>query len=381
MGRIQFSIAGGGGVGHVSRDWPEKRQEVVNIFESLVRAAQNLEAIGFDILFMGEHQNDDASLFSAPATWMGVIAQHTSRLKFGAMGFQLPMHNPVRLAQEIALVDQISHGRAEVGIAYGSTEHEYVRWNVPFSERRAMSMESLEIMKLAWTQECFTYHGKYWSFDEALPWPPPFQQPHPRVWSITGSPETLEYAARMNHCIVLGGDPDEVIAEKHRTWEGMWKENGHTGPRPLSLVSRNIYVADTDEQALKEVEPYILRRAQNMAQQRSSTLSHKVSGTKVSYMGGNKEDTPLMRQRQEMNQRLLEGGLPAWLSSGMVVAGSPETVARRVLEQQKLIGFDAYLTTILYPGMPAEQIARTVQLFGEEVIPRVNKATEAIAAN
>ena len=97
------------------------------------------------------------------------------------MVFPLPFHNPLRLAQDNAMVDQLSRGRVEFGVGTGPREHEFTRWNLPFSERRAMAIEALEIIEKAWTEESVTYEGKYWQFDEAIPLPRPYQKPHPPI--------------------------------------------------------------------------------------------------------------------------------------------------------------------------------------------------------
>src|SRR5919205_65409 len=98
-----------------------------------------------------------------------------AKLRFGPMVYQLPMHHPIRLAQDAATVDHLSHGRLEFGAGYGIHAHEFMRWELPFAERRQMGEELMEIVLKAWTDEEVTYHGKYWSFDEALPKPKPYQ--------------------------------------------------------------------------------------------------------------------------------------------------------------------------------------------------------------
>ena len=85
------------------------------------------------------------------------------------MIYQLPFHHPIRLAQDLATLDQLSHGRLEFGTGTGVIAHEFLRWNLSFEERHEMSAEALEIIVQAWTQDTVTYQGKYWQFDEALP--------------------------------------------------------------------------------------------------------------------------------------------------------------------------------------------------------------------
>jgi alkanesulfonate monooxygenase SsuD/methylene tetrahydromethanopterin reductase-like flavin-dependent oxidoreductase (luciferase family) len=97
------------------------------------------------------------------------------------------------------MLDHLSRGRYEFGTGIGVSEHEFIRWKLPFHERRQMSEEALEIILKCWTQEEVTYEGKYWQFDEALPVPKPYRQPHPPVWVAAHSPSALEFAVRSNY--------------------------------------------------------------------------------------------------------------------------------------------------------------------------------------
>jgi alkanesulfonate monooxygenase SsuD/methylene tetrahydromethanopterin reductase-like flavin-dependent oxidoreductase (luciferase family) len=116
----------------------------------------------------------------------------------------LPIHNPLRLAEELAMLDCLSGGRIISGFARG-IPREYVAYNVSLEESRARFEEAWEIIKRAWNEEIFPYHGTFWSFQDVAIWPRPLQQPHPPVWvPVTGSKETLQWAARENVPITPG---------------------------------------------------------------------------------------------------------------------------------------------------------------------------------
>ena len=99
------------------------------------------------------------------------------------MIYQLPFHHPVRLAEEVAMLDHLSRGRMEFGAGTGVTPHEFIRWNVDFNRRKDISREALDIILQAWTKESVTFKGEFFNFDEVLTSPKPYQQPHPPVWS------------------------------------------------------------------------------------------------------------------------------------------------------------------------------------------------------
>src|SRR5437762_5096443 len=136
--------------------------EPAKIYEDHIRAAQVAEQVGYQYYFFIEHQNAPFAYISAPNVYLAAMARETSSLRFGPMVYQLPMHHPIRLAQDAAMVDQLSSGRLEFGVGYGIHAHEFMRWKMPFSERRAMGVEAMEIVTKAWTEESLTYEGEYW---------------------------------------------------------------------------------------------------------------------------------------------------------------------------------------------------------------------------
>ena len=105
---------------------------------------------------------------------MTALARATSALRFGVMIYQLPFHHPIRLAEDVAMLDHLSKGRIEFGAGTGVTTHEFLRWNVPFDRRRDISEEAIDIILQAWTQDSVTYDGEFFKFDEVLTTPKPF---------------------------------------------------------------------------------------------------------------------------------------------------------------------------------------------------------------
>src|SRR5205085_6055157 len=155
------------------------QQTAADLYDEHIQRAQLAERLGFQYYCFIEHPSAPFAAISAPNVYLAALARETSSLRFGPMVYQLPLHHPIRLAQDAAMVDQLSHGRLEFGIGYGIHQHEFLRWKLPFGERRKMGIEMMEIVLQAWTQDSVTYEGEYWTFDEALPRPRPFQQPHP----------------------------------------------------------------------------------------------------------------------------------------------------------------------------------------------------------
>src|SRR6202049_1433380 len=142
---------------------------------------------GLDAIWLAEiHQQASRSVLTAPLTVASAIAARTSRIKIGTGVQVLPLTHPLRLAEETATVDQISRGRLLMGVGRSGNPRAYAAYGVPYSESRERFFETLDVLKLAWSQPSFSFHGKYHHFDEARAVPRPFQTPHPPI-GIAGS--------------------------------------------------------------------------------------------------------------------------------------------------------------------------------------------------
>ena len=212
--------------------YSEKNEEMAEVYEEHIRLAQRIEELGWQSYFVIEHQNSPVGRITAPSVYLTAIARATSRLRFGAMMWQLPFYHPIRLAEEVAMLDQLSHGRVEFGTGIGVHEHEFIRWGQDFYQRAALSEEVLKIVKMAWTQDEVTFDGKFFHFDEALPQPKPYQKPYPPIWAAVHSDASVEFAARNNYNVAKNLDTDEVVAGKFDLYRKVWKECGHPGPMP-----------------------------------------------------------------------------------------------------------------------------------------------------
>ena len=355
MAKIEFAIAD-----EFSYNSFRFVPEAVNAYEKSFREAQLAESLGFRYYFVIEHQGAGVvGDCQSPAVYLSALAQCTSTIRIGCMIFLLPFHNPLRLTQDTAMVDQLSRGRLDFGAGTGVTEHEFQRWYLPFSERRAMTNEALEIVQKAWTEESVTYEGKYWQYDEAIPLPRPYQKPHPPIWFGGSSIESLEYAAAHNYNISMALDLDSTVIEAFDIWRRLWKEAEHKGPMPRALLSRSVYVAETDEQAREEVGPYLVQ-----------AYTYGEDKLKQPHFGTERADDP-ERQRRRKTE-IFEGmttGVDFWLEHGLAHVGSPETVIKRLEKQQRLTGFDVFMGRFRWADIPDEMVEKSMRLFGEKVMP------------
>jgi alkanesulfonate monooxygenase SsuD/methylene tetrahydromethanopterin reductase-like flavin-dependent oxidoreductase (luciferase family) len=345
----------------------EAYASAADAYDQHIRDAVQAEALGYTFYFFIEHQNAPFAYISAPSVYLAALARETSTLHFGPMVYQLPMHHPIRLAEDAAMVDNLSRGRLEFGVGYGIHAHEFMRWKLPFSERREMGEELMDIVLKAWTEPSVTYEGRYWSFDEALPQPKPYQKPYPRVWVGAHSRTSFDYAARHNFNVGQNIDVDDVIAEKFAYFDQAWQGQGHAGPRPRKLLARHVHVAATDEQARAEAEPQLMKGFFG-----GGTAMARIASTRIGFGGDPRmtggERNPDIDERGRVFQELTKS-YDFWIDNGVAIVGSPETVIRRLRDQQARLGYDVLLTQHQLADMPHEQALASARLFAKEVMP------------
>jgi alkanesulfonate monooxygenase SsuD/methylene tetrahydromethanopterin reductase-like flavin-dependent oxidoreductase (luciferase family) len=182
---------------------------------------------------------------NSPNLMAACAAQRTKRVKLLIYGNLLPLHEPLRLAEELAMLDCLSNGRMISGFARG-IPREYQVHNVALSESRARFEEAYDIVTRAWTEDVFSYQGKFWSYRDVALWPRPVQRPHPEVWMpVVGSKESIEFAAKHNIRITSGLAPGGLQDDIIRYYAQCLAANGYSiTPDHLSL-GLSVYVADS----------------------------------------------------------------------------------------------------------------------------------------
>jgi len=218
------------------------------------------ERWGLDAMWLAEiHVNPDRSVCSAPLTLASAIAARTKRMKIGTGVQVLPLCHPLRLAEEVATVDQISHGRLIFGVGRSGFPRTYEAYGVPYGESRERFAETLEILKRAWTEPSFSYHGKYYSFDNVRLAPKPYQKPWPDIRIAANSRDTFPSIAKLGHGVLVAVRQGtlEELEPNISAYRKAWKEAGHPGEGKVFLRAP-VYVADTDEQARDEPEESIM---------------------------------------------------------------------------------------------------------------------------
>ena len=333
-------------------------RQTADLFDAHIDDAHLAEQLGFKYFFFIEHQNAGFPCVSAPCVYLTALARATATIRIGAMVFQMPLHHPLRLAQDTALIDQVSRGRLDFAIGYGTRITEFAPWNLDFKNRREMGVEAMDIVLKAWTQERVSHEGQFWTFKDALPQPLAYQKPHPPVWVGGHSAASFDYAAKHNFHIAQNLDVETRITEKFAYFRAAWHKQNHPGPMPHQMLVRHVHVAETDEQARQEAEPYMLEGLIGL------------DGVKRAKSIRPEEATPQMLEVARVYLATAES-YDFWLDEGLAFVGSPRSVARQIAAQQARIGYDVLLGQHNIGNMPHMLAQKSIRLFGERVIPEL----------
>jgi len=345
----------------------------VRTYEEHLSAWAEAETLGFDGIAVNEHHGTPYGLMNSPNLLVASIAQRTKRMKILTYGNLLPIHEPLRLAEELAMLDCLSNGRLIAGIARGAPR-EYRVYNIPASESRARFEECYEIMQKAWTEESFSYEGKFHSYKDVAIWPRPVQQPHPPVWiPATGTRETIEWAAARNIGITPGVTRQGTVREDIiRHYAKCQAQHGRkVTPQHFNLMI-DCYVADSKVQAVKEYAPYyvyfwntLIRYDHEAADQQkgyysASAHQHLRSGS-TGTLASDKE-RPLSVGPSIESLRVQAEGM-AW--------GTPDEVAERIIDEADEAGAHTVLLVCNRGALPQEMFLNQLRRIGKEVLPRL----------
>ena len=310
------------------------------------------EEWGLDAIWLAEiHQQAARSVLSAPLTVLASVAARTSRLKLGTGVQVLPLTHPLRLAEETATVDQISRGRLLMGVGRSGNPRSYTAYGVPYSESRERFYETLEVLKLAWTQTSFSFHGKFHHFDEVRAVPRPYQLPHPPIRIAGASEDTFPILGALGYPLFVAVRSGSLsgLGPDLRLYREAYQAAGHPGKGEVHL-RLSLHVAETDARAQTEAYDSIMAGYQKL----SSQL----------------EGSPTARRRAEIEsaQRMTYDDI----MRDKVAIGAPDTVAARLSELQDELGIDGILAELNFGAiLPPDQMMRSLQLLCQEVRPRI----------
>lgn len=318
--------------------WPQRRGPLAAVYERALARIQVMDQTGYDAVWLAEHHFTDYSVCPSIHMMALHVAHQTQHLRIGTAVSLAPLYHPLRLAEEVALLDVLSGGRVNWGVGRGFEFSEFNAFGVPPAESLARFREAVQLVTQAWSQDTLTFSGEFWQFDGIEVLPKPQQRPHPPMWVAASSPPAVEWAGEQGHAILMDPhSPHSEIAHKWQIYRDTLEKNGH------SITARDIPMA-----RLLAVAP-TAREAEEIARRGAEwTINAYATPVTTAALGNPTTPTTLDPVEQYMKD--------------IILYGTPEQLVDQLQELQESMPLNYLLCA------PLSNTSFT--LFTEQVLPK-----------
>lgn len=313
-------------------------------YENRLKLIEFYDSAGFRTYHMSEHHATSLNLTPSPSVFLAAVAQRTKQIRLGPLVYVLPAHHPLRLAEEVCMLDHLSNGRLEVGVGRGASPHELQYFGVDPEQAPAIYVEAYNVIKQALTELEVNFSGKHFKFVGVPVEIRPLQRPHPPFWYAVPVPEGAAWPAQNKINIVCGGPVAKVreIADRYRA---EWANAGNAPDDiPLIGINRFVVAADTDREAMD-----LGRRAWPRFHQSFMKLWKK-HGTQPRFA----------RLPEDFEVAVNNGG---------ALAGSPGTLRDKVRGMATEAGVSYFIAQFSFGDLTQQEVLHSAGIFAREVIP------------
>lgn len=325
---------------------------LADYYEERLKVIEAFDRSGFYAYHVAEHHFTPLGMAPSPSVFLSAIAQRTKRLRFGTFVYALPVHHPLRVLEEICMLDHMSGGRLEIGFGRGSVPEELKYYGQDPADAQAVYTEALELILKGLTEPTLTFHGKFFHFDNVPMELVPLQKPHPPIWYGVHAPDSARRAAR-RRLKVVSLDPVPGTQASFDAYREDWHKAWCDAPLPLMGLGRFIVVADSDVEALT-----LARRA---------------------YPRWHRSFTHLHRLHNRPSAHPRPPDFDALADVGQGVAGSPRTVAAFLREQVKATGTNYVVGQFAFGDLSLAETLHSIDLFARDVMPALQDSVPARA--
>lgn len=318
-------------------------------YENRLRLAEVYDRMGIHALHLAEHHATPLGMSPSPSVFLSALAQRTQRLRFGPLVYTLALYHPLRLADEICMLDQLSRGRLELGVGRGVSPIEIEHFGFDPAKSQSMYVEAYQVILKALQSKTLTFEGEYYKFRDVPMHLSPYQRPHPPIWYGLSNPESADFAAQNRFNVVSNAAPKSVrvITDRYRA---AWEKAGNDPARiPFMGMARHVVIADTEAEAMR-----LARRA--YARWWDSFI----------YLWKLRGQTPPFTTYTE--------DFDAVLANGQAIVGSPEQVRDTIATQVSEAGLNYMLLRFAFGDLTLEESLRSVHLFAAYVQPALEEA-------
>jgi alkanesulfonate monooxygenase SsuD/methylene tetrahydromethanopterin reductase-like flavin-dependent oxidoreductase (luciferase family) len=340
---------------------PERGQE---LYERYLDELVSCEDLGFDAIAVNEHHQTAYGLMPSPNLVAMNLVARTKNVRIAILGNAIPLRDhPLRVVEEVAMLDVMSGGRINCGIVRGlGAEYHSFGINPVHSQERFF--EAHDLMVAAWTRPGpFEWEGKHYQFKYVNPWPRPLQNPHPPIWLPTqGSSSTVRWAAEKRYTLFQTFSPLAALTKSTAQYVGFADEFGYQPSADQLGWAVPIYVGKDDESALREFKPHVeylyhqLRRRPWQATMPAGYVPRAAAAGVIERRRGVGTDKPTAEEL---------------LAKGEIIVGGPETVLRLLRESITQTGIGTLATMIQTGTMPHDQVVASSERLAEMVLPKL----------
>lgn len=351
---------------HFTQTFPREGETAAERYDQIWRELELADEVDFDFGFSSVHHF--SRLRPTASTYCTAAAARTSRLRLGPMGYTVPLYDPIRIVEEVALLDNITHGRLEVGLTAGVTPEEFRIYGGNWESRHEITTEMMFLLKKAFTSELpFDFDGPFHQYKEVPLSVEPLQRPHPPIWLISLMPEQLKASAEQGaHTGYIFFRPRLDAATHIRDYLQMWRGRRHQHNPNICYVAF-VYVDESDEAAVANSAQHIVNSMKTIYGRGLGLVHSPVTEFHNAEAGS--ERNPV--------QAFGHGSIDAekWFDfeylheRNLVFVGSPETVARKLKMAAQEGLFNVVCGEFNVGNLAEKDLMRSIRLFGTEVIP------------
>jgi alkanesulfonate monooxygenase SsuD/methylene tetrahydromethanopterin reductase-like flavin-dependent oxidoreductase (luciferase family) len=339
-------------------DWLDARPDtsIAQLYEDRFRIIGAAEDAGFAAYHLAEHHSTPLGTAPSPSVFLAALSQRTKRIKLIPSVYLLPMYAPLRLAEEICMLDHLSSGRFEFGIGRGASPWEAKGFGVTPDVAKPMMEEGFGVLLAALRTGVMNHHGDHYDFDQIPTVVRPLQSPNPPVWYAPGTPETLRWSAR-NSLNILANTSAEKFAPLVEMYHATRSEGLAADPinpqvaDPLIGLSRQVFVAPTDNEAME------------LAREAYRSFVHNF--------------TVLWHQNGDHFVDRIRSGFEDDCARGILVVGSPGRVLDTLARDIEVSGSNYFTGSFAWGGLSTEHTIRSIELFASEVAPGLHRRNAA----
>jgi alkanesulfonate monooxygenase SsuD/methylene tetrahydromethanopterin reductase-like flavin-dependent oxidoreductase (luciferase family) len=315
---------------------------LADYYEDRLKIVEAYDRAGFYAYHLAEHHATPLGMAPSPNVFLSAVAQRTRRLRFGPLIYALPLHHPLRLIEEICMLDQLSGGRLDIGFGRGASPIEIEIYGVDPGAAQAIYDEGMALILQGLTRDVLDFHGKHFRFDNVPMALAPLQKPHPPIWYGVHAPDSAERAAKRSlHVVSL--DPTAETRLSIDRYRATWRPPHPGAAMPKLGLGRFIVVAETDAAALA-----LARRA---------------------YPVWHDSFTYLFRLRARPQNHPRPADFDALAARGQGIAGSPATVTDFLAKELAATGCNYVVGQFAFGDLTREECLRSIALFASEVMP------------